>query len=105
MALPSLTAQITIDGGDMVMNITGNVAIYIDAVTLTGKVSFMFPCQPGGSNFVELGIAIDSDAIKLDHAMVRGQWMCPGGDWQTYRSPVIDTHVEPSFLELLIGIR
>jgi len=83
MALPSLTALITIDGGDMSMSITGDVAIYIDAVTLSGKVSFVFPCQPGGSNFVELGIAIDSDEIKLDHAKARGEWMCPGDDLPT----------------------
>jgi len=80
MALPSLNALITIDGGVMTMNVTGDVAIVIDTVTLSGKVAFVIPCQPGGSNFVELGIEIDSDAVKLDHAMVRGEWMCPGDD-------------------------
>ena len=79
MALGGLAAHITIDGDDiMSLRVNGDVAIDIDAVTLTGHVSFTFPCYPGTSNFVELGMAIDSDAVKLDHVVVHGEWMCQG---------------------------
>jgi hypothetical protein len=60
----------------MSMSVNGDIDLVIDTVTLTGKVSFTFPCFSGTSNFVELGMSIDSDEIKLEGAMIRGEWFC-----------------------------
>ena len=77
MPLPSLTADITIEDGTLSMKITGDLEIALsEHITLTGNVSFVFPCDPQSPTTVQLGIEIDSNEIKLEDAFVRGEWYC-----------------------------
>lgn len=77
LPLPSLSAEITIDDGSLSMQVTGDLVVPLgQGITLTGNVSFTFPCDPDSPTTVQLGIEIDSAEIKLQDAYVRGEWYC-----------------------------